>query len=194
MFPGNSPTGKLRCSHLSTERDIKTHMGYTLCRYGLSQAENLARFVVPIASRTYAKWIEAAAAGEWAGVEHGVQAWTLRLEDPATHVLAFERPDASIAACAFVRISGEVAHFGGLYVEDVARGLGGRLRDERLRISLEAGAKTAVMRIRESNAPARALAEKAGFTIVEEDPCARLSAVRRLVYAKPLDVPVLVPA
>lgn len=165
-----------------------------MCRYGLGQAESLARFVVPIASRTYAMWADPVSAGAWASVEHGVHAWTSRLEDMATHVLAFERPDTSIAACAFVRISEGVAHFGGLYVEDVARGLGGRLGDERLRISREAGARTAMMRIRESNAPARALAEKAGFSMVDEDPCARLSGVRRLVYAKPLDAPALVPA
>ena len=57
-----------------------------------------------------------------------------------------------------------------------------------------AGAATAVMLIRETNAPARKLAERAGFELVAEDPCSRLSAVPRLLYAKPLETPALLPA
>ena len=166
-------------------------MGYTLRRYGSGQGAILADFVVPIAIRTYATWVDSGSARAWARAEHGAEAWTARVEDPATHVLVCERPDTSIAACAFVRIAYETAHFGGLYVEDRGCGLGSRLRDERLRIGLEAGARTAVMRIRETNELARQLAEKAGFEIIGTDPCTRLSAVPRLLYSKELSVPVL---
>lgn len=169
-------------------------MGYTLRRYGTGQAERLARFVVPIASRTYARWVGDQSASGWARDEHGTGAWTARLADANTHVLVSERTDGSIAACGFVRIADHTAHFGGLYVEDVGVGLGRLLRDERLRISREAGAHTAVMLIRESNGPARLLAEKAGFQQVGEDTCARLSTVPRLVYSMPLSTPALIPA
>jgi L-amino acid N-acyltransferase YncA len=169
-------------------------MSYSLRRYGLGQADKLARFVVPIASRTYARWADPDSAGRWAAAEHGVPAWKTRLDDPATHVLVYERPDASIAACGFIRLSRDTAYLGGLYVEDVGCGLGRRLLAERLRIGRDFGAQTAVMLIRETNAAARVLAEKAGFEAIEEDPCGRLSAVRRLVYRRPLAAPVPVPA
>lgn len=165
-----------------------------MCRYTSGQGENLARFALPIATRTYAKWVDPASAREWAHAEHGADAWNARLADPATHVLACERPDGSIAACAFVRLSGGTAHFGGLYVADAGSGLGTRLCDERLRISRDAGARTAYMLIRATNAPARALAEKAGFAVAHEDPCPRLASVPRLVYTMPLDVQSLLPA
>jgi len=169
-------------------------MSYSLHRYRPGQAETLARFVVPIASRTYAKWVDHNSATLWALSEHGMAAWTARLDDPATHVLVYQRPDASIAACAFVRLSRDAAYLGGLYVEDVGRGLGRRLLDERLRIGGEFGAMSAVMLIRETNTPARILAEKAGFEVTDEDPCGRLSAVRRLVYRRRLAASVPVPA
>ena len=169
-------------------------MGYTLSRYAFGQGERRARFVVPIASSTYAKWADPASASDWASVEHGTQAWDSRLGDASTHVLVCERDDASVAGCAFVRLTEETAFFGGLYVEDTGRGLGRWLRDERLRISRDAGSRTAMMLIRESNAPARALAEKAGFVMVAEDPCTRLSTVPRLVYTMPLNAPALIPA
>lgn len=169
-------------------------MSYTLRRYGLGQGTKLACFVLPIAGKTYSKWVDPASAGAWALAEHGVAAWDARLEDPATHVLVCERPDGSIAACAFVRLRGDTAHFGGLYVEDVSCGLGKLLCQERIRISRESGVRRAVMLIRATNGPARALAAKAGFTAVDEDPCARLSTVPRLVYAMSLDAPVLLPA
>lgn len=168
-------------------------VSYTLHRYEPGTGDKLAGFVLPIATRTYANWADPLAAGVWARSEHGADAWNARLEDAATHVLVCERADASIAACAFVRIREATAFFGGLYVEDVGCGLGTQLRDERLRISREAGARTAVMLIRETNAPARILAEKAGFETVGDDPCTRLSTVHRLVYEKPLDAPALVP-
>ena len=169
-------------------------MGYTVARYGIGQAERLAHFVLPIAVRTYAKWVDRESASAWAQTEHDARAWNSRLADPSTHVLAAEREDASIAACAFVRLTAETAFFGGLYVEDTGRGLGALLRDERIRISREAGARAALMLIRETNAPARALAEKAGFTTVGEDPCTRLAAVPRLVYRLPLSTPALTTA
>ena len=169
-------------------------MSYTLGRYKLGQGAKLASFVLPIASRTYAKWVDPESASAWARSEHGMEAWTARLGDARTHVLVCERPDGSIAACAFVRVTDGVAHFGGLYVEDVGCGLGRRLCDERLRISREAGAHTAVMLIRKTNEPARALAAKAGFSMVDEDPCARLSTVPRLVYEMRLNAQILVPA
>lgn len=158
-------------------------------RYTSGQGEGLARFVLPIATRTYAKWVDPASARDWAHSEHGVDAWNLRLDDPATHVLVFERLDESIAACAFVRLRGETAHFGGLYVEDVGCGLGRMLSGERLHISREAGARTAFMLIRATNAPARALAAKAGFVMAHEDPCVRLTTVPRLVYTMSLESP-----
>lgn len=161
-------------------------MAYTLCRYGPGREAKLARFALPIAIRTYAKWVDSPSATAWAHLEHGADAWNARLVDATTHVLVCERPDESIAACAFVRIADHTAHFGGLYVEDAGRGLGTLLRDERLRISRETGARTAVMLIRETNEPARALAAKAGFTMVDVRPCTQLSAVPRLVYAMPL--------
>lgn len=167
-------------------------MSYTLRRYESGQADELAEFVLPIATRTYANWVDPIAAGVWADAEHGTAAWNSRLDDASTHVVVCERTDGSIAACAFVRISDSTAFLGGLYVEDVSCGLGTLLRDERLRIGREAGALTAVMLIRETNGPARKLAEKAGFEMVAEDPCARLSTVPRLLYAKPLDA--LLPA
>lgn len=169
-------------------------MNHTLCRYTSGQGAKLARFVLPIAIRTYAKWVDPESASAWAHSEHGVDAWDARLDDATTHVLAFERPDQSVAACAFVRVTAETAYFGGLYVEDGGRGLGSSLSAERVRISCESGARTAVMLIRETNAPARALAEKAGFVMVAEEPCARLSSVPRLLYAMPLDAQVLIPA
>ena len=169
-------------------------MGYSLRRYSPGQGDKLAEFVLPIATRTYSNWVGPVAAGMWAESEHGAGAWNSRLDDESTHVLVCERADGSIAACAFVRIASGTAFFGGLYVADVSRGLGTLLRDERLRISREAGAATAVMLIRETNVPARKLAERAGFELVAEDPCARLSAVPRLLYAKPLEAPALLPA
>ena len=169
-------------------------MSYSLHRYASGHAEKLARFVVPIAARTYARWVDDEAAIRWAGTEHGVQAWQARLDDSATHVLAYERPDGSIAACAFIRLRAETAFLGGLYVADVGCGLGRRLLDERLRIGREAGALSAVMLIREANTPARILAHKAGFEAVDHDPCGRLSTVPRLVYRKRLDAAVAVPA
>lgn len=164
-----------------------------MARCGIGQAERLASFVLPIAVRTYAKWVEPQSASTWAETEHGARAWDSRLADPATHVVAVERENDSIAACAFVRLTTETAFFGGLYVEDTGRGLGSFLRDERIRISREAGALTALMLIRETNAPARALAEKAGFAMVAEDPCTRLAAVPRLVYRLTLNLPAPVP-
>lgn len=161
-------------------------------RYESGQGDKLAGFVLPIATRTYAEWVDQVSAAVWAGSEHGAAAWAARLDDPTTHVLVCERADGSIAACAFIRITGETAFFGGLYVQDVACGLGSLLRDERLRIGREAGARTAVMLIRETNGPARMLAEKAGFEMAGEDPCSRLATVRRLVYEKPLNAPALV--
>lgn len=169
-------------------------MSYSLRRYGLGQAEKLARFVVPIASRTYARWVDEDSASRWAVTEHGVPAWETRLDDPATHVLVYERPDASIAACGFIRLSRDTAYLGGLYVEDVGCGLGRMLLNERLNIGRDFGAQTAVMLIRETNTPARVLAEKAGFEATEEDPCGRLSTVRRLVYRRRLTAAVPVPA
>ncbi len=169
-------------------------MSYSLRRYASGQAEMLARFVVPIASRTYAKWVDHDSAALWAGAEHGAPAWAERLDDVATHVLVYERPEGSIAACAFVRIRADTAYLGGLYVEDVGRGLGRLLLDERLRIGRESGALTAVMLIRETNTPARVLAQKAGFEAIAQDPCGRLSAVPRLVYTKRLTAAVPVPA
>lgn len=169
-------------------------MGYTLRRYEPDQGEKLAEFVLPIATRTYANWVDPAAAGVWAQSEHGARAWNSRLDDESTHVLVCERADASIAACAYVRINFGTAFFGGLYVGEISRGLGTLLRDERLRISRDAGASTAVMLIRGTNTPARRLAEKAGFEFVAEEPCSRLSTVPRLLYAKPLAVPALLPA
>lgn len=169
-------------------------MNYRLCRYESGQGEKLNRFVLPIASRTYAKWTDPASARAWARSEHGVEAWDARLGDPSTHVLVYERPDESVAACAFVRIAGETAHLGGLYVEDVGCGLGRMLRDERLRIGRESGARTALMLVRQANEPARAHAEKAGFALLGEDPCTLLSTLPRLVYAMALDAPVLLPA
>lgn len=169
-------------------------MGYTLRRYTSGQADELARFVVPIASRTYAKWVDHDSARLWAGAEHGVLAWHDRLADPATHVLVYERPDGSVAACGFVRLHGDTAYLGGLYVEDAGRGLGTLLLDERLRIGRECGAQTAVMLIRETNTPARVLAQKAGFEAIDQDPCGRLSTVPRLVYAKRLTAALPLPA
>lgn len=159
-------------------------MTYSLRRYTSGQAEKLARFVVPIASRTYAKWVDHGSAILWADAEHGVPAWEARLEDPATHVLVYERTDGSIAACGFIRLGAETAYLGGLYVEDAGRGLGTQLLEERLRIGRESGVATAVMLIRETNTPARLLAEKAGFEAIDQDPCGRLSSVPRLVYSK----------
>ena len=171
-------------------------MSYSLHRSAPGQAEKLARFVVPSASRTDAKWVDHDSASLWAGAEHGVSAWEVRLNDSATHVLVFERTNGSIAACGFVRVSGDTAYLGGLYVEDVGCGLGRRLLDERLRIGRESGALTAVMLVRETNTPARILAQKAGFEAIDQNPCGRLSTVPRLVYTKRLDsaVPVSVPA
>ncbi len=169
-------------------------MGYSLHRYAPGQAEKLARFVVPIAIRTYAKWVDDDSASVWAGTEHGAAAWQARLDDSATHVMVYERPDGSIAASGFVRVRAETAYLGGLYVQDVGRGLGRRLLDERLIIGRESGARTAVMLIRETNTPARLLAQKAGFEAVDHDPCGRLSTVPRLVYTKRLDAAVPVPA
>lgn len=168
-------------------------MNYTLCRYGPGRSADLARFVVPIAGETYARWVGHCAAVGWAHSEHGVDAWDVRLADPSTHVLVCERPDGSIAACGFLRITADTAHLGGLYVGDVARGLGTRLCEERLKISRAAGARTAVMFIRETNTPARALAEKAGFSVVDQRPCERLSTVTRLLYSMSLDARVLLP-
>ena len=150
--------------------------------------------MLPIATRTYAKWVDPASAGQWAESEHGADSWNARLDDSQTHVLAFERPDGSVAACAFVRLRGETAHFGGLYVQDAGCGLGRQLCDERLRISREAGVRTAFMLIRATNEPARALAGKAGFSMAHEEPCARLATVPRLVYTMPLEAPALLPA
>jgi L-amino acid N-acyltransferase YncA len=164
-------------------------MSYSLHRYGSGQGKRLARFVLPIACRTYAQWVDAAPARAWARFEHGVQAWNARLDDPFTHVLVCERTNGSIAACAFVQITGETAYFGGLYVEDTGRGLATSLREERLRIARESGARTALMVIRRTNEPARILAEKAGFSVVGEKPCALLPTVPRLVYAMALDAP-----
>lgn len=169
-------------------------MRYSLHRYAPGRAGKLARFVVPIASRTYAEWVDLSLATLWAGVEHGVSAWDARLGDSATHVLVFERPDTSIAACGFVRVTDESAYLGGLYVEDVGRGLGSRLIDERLRIGRESGAPTATMLIRETNTPARVLAEKAGFAATDHAPCGRLSTVPRLVYTQRLNAAVAIPA
>jgi len=169
-------------------------MSYSLRRYESGQAVKLARFVVPIASRTYGKWVDHDSASLWAGAEHGVPAWEVRVNDPATHVLVFERSDASIAACGFVRISADTAYLGGLYVEDVGCGLGRRLLDERLRIGRQSGALTAFMLIRETNTPARVLAQKAGFEAIDQDPCGRLSTVPRLVYTKRLTAGARVPA
>ena len=169
-------------------------MSYSLRRYRPGQAEKLARFVVPIASRTYASWVDPDSASLWAAAEHGVPAWAARLDDTATHVLVYERRDASIAACAFIRLSRDTAYFGGLYVEDVGCGLGRLLLDERLRIGHDFGAQSAVMLIRETNTRARVLAEKAGFEATAEDPCGRLSTVRRLVYRRPLAAAVPVSA
>lgn len=168
-------------------------MGYTLRRYRPGQAGTLAAFVVPIATRTYADWVDPHSAGVWADSEHGLDAWNARLADPATHVLVYERDDGSVAACAFVRISAETAFLGGLYVQDIACGLGTGLRDERVRLARDAGARTAVMLIREANGPARLLAERAGFDMVGEDPCTRLSTVPRLIYSKTLEAPALLP-
>ncbi|WP_313675143.1 GNAT family N-acetyltransferase [Mycolicibacterium sp.] len=114
--------------------------------------------------------------------------------DSSTHVLVCERPAGSIAACAFVQITEETAYFGGLYVEDVGRGLGTMLVTERLRIARESGARTALMLVRQTNEPARNHAEKAGFSVVGEKPCQLVSTVPRLVYAMALDAPALVPA
>jgi GNAT superfamily N-acetyltransferase len=169
-------------------------MSYSLRRYRLGQAEKLARFVVPIATRTYARWVDLEPARVWAAAEHGAPAWQTRLDDPATHVLVYERLDSSIAACAFIRLSRDTAYLGGLYVEDVGCGLGRMLLDERLRIGRDFGAQTAVMLIRETNTPARVLAEKAGFEATDEDPCGHLSTVRRLVYRRRLEAAVPVPA
>lgn len=169
-------------------------MSYTLCRCQPGHADKLADFAVPIATRTYSEWVDASEALAWALAEHGIASWNERLADAGTHVLVCERPDTSIAACAFVRIAGDTAYLGGLYVQDVACGLGTMLRDERLRISREAGVHTAVMVIRSTNGPARALAERAGFAVVDERPCAHLSTVPRLVYEKRLSAPLLVPA
>lgn len=169
-------------------------MNYTLCRYTPHQAGKLAAFVLPIAGRTYARWVDPVSARAWALSEHGVDAWGARLGDTATHVLAYERPDASVAACAFVRITDTTAHFGGLYVQDAGCGLGTLLYTERLRISRESGVHTAVMLIRATNGPARALAEKAGFTAAGEDPCSQLSSVPRMRYSMQLETPALVPA
>lgn len=169
-------------------------MSYSLHRYASGQAEKLARFVVPIASRTYANWVDPESASRWADAEHGVPAWEVRLDDSATHVLVFERTDASIAACGFVRVSADTAYLGGLYVEDTGCGLGRRLLAERLRIGHESGALTAFMLIRETNTPARVLAQKAGFEAIDQDPCGRLSTVPRLVYTKRLTAAVPVPA
>lgn len=167
-------------------------VSYRVRRYEPGQGDKLADFVLPIATRTYAEWVEPVSAAIWARAEHGAAAWAARLDDATTHVLVCERTDGSIAACAFVRITGETAFFGGLYVEDVACGLGSLLRDERLRIGRQAGARTAVMLIRQTNGPARILAEKAGFEMVGEDPCTRLATVQRLVYQKSLNAPALV--
>jgi L-amino acid N-acyltransferase YncA len=169
-------------------------MGYSLRRYAPGQADKLARFVVPIARRTYAKWVDDDSARLWADAEHGAAAWGERLDDPATHVLVYERADGSIAACAFVRLRADSAYLGGLYVEDVGCGLGRGLLDERLRIGRAAGALTATMLIRETNTPARVLATKAGFEAIDQDPCGRLSTVPRLVYTKRLNAAVPVPA
>jgi GNAT superfamily N-acetyltransferase len=169
-------------------------MSYSMRRYASGQAEKLARFAVPVASRTYAKWVAPDSAAMWADAEHGIAAWTARLDDPATHVLVFERPDGSIAACGFVAVREDTAHLGGLYVEDVGRGLGRGLLDERLRIGRESGAVTAVMLIRETNTPARVLAQKAGFEAKHQDPCGLLSTVPRLVFTKRLSAGVPVPA
>lgn len=169
-------------------------MTYAMSRYAHGQGEKLARFVLPIASRTYAEWVDPVSASAWAGAEHGAQQWNARLRDSSTHVLVCERDDTSIAACAFVRLTEETAFFGGLYVEDVGRGLGRWLCDERIRISREAGAGAAMMLIRESNLPARTLAAKTGFIAVAEDPCTRLAAVPRLVYRMTLTSPALIPA
>lgn len=158
-----------------------------LCRYESGQGERLSRFVLPIACRTYSQWIGTASARAWARSEHGVEAWNERLADPATHVLAYERADRTIAACAFVRVSDETAYLGGLYVEDVGRGLGRMLRDERLRIARESGARTALMLVRQTNEPARIHAEKAGFAVVGVKPCQLVSTVPRLVYAMALE-------
>ena len=158
-------------------------MSYKLCRYEPGQGDMLSRFVLPIAGRTYAKWVDTASAHEWARSEHGVHAWNARLADSSTYVLVYERPDESIAACAFVRITDEMAYLGGLYVEDIGRGLGRMLRDERLRIGRHAGARTAVMLVRQTNEPARNHAEKAGFSMVGEESCTQLPTVPRLVYA-----------
>lgn len=79
-------------------------MSYTLRRYHAGHGERLAQFVLPIAGRTYANWVDPDLAHSWATSEHGAESWNLRLADPATHVLAVERTDTSIAACAFVRI------------------------------------------------------------------------------------------
>lgn len=163
-------------------------------RYGSGPADKLACFVLPIAARTYADWVDPESADRWARSEHGVDAWRARLESVGTHVLVCERPDVSIAACAFVRVTDRTAFLGGLYVEDTGRGLGSRLRDARLRIGSAAGADTAVMLIRETNLPARILAEKAGFEVRGHDPCTRLATVPRLVYAKALNAPALVSA
>ena len=168
-------------------------MDYKLCRYEAGEGEKLNRFVVPIASRTYAEWVDVGSARAWARSEHGVEAWNARLNDPSTHVLVYERPDESIAACAFVRISDGTAYFGGLYVEDTGCGLGRMLRDERLRIGRESGARTALMLVRQTNEPARTHAEKAGFAMIGEEPCPVLSTVPRLVYAMALNVPALRP-
>lgn len=169
-------------------------MSYSLQRYTSGRADALARFVVPIATRTYAKWTDHDSASLWADAEHGRIAWADRLADPATHVLVCERPDNSIAACGFVRLGAETAYLGGLYVEDVGRGLGTLLLDERLRIGRESGARTAVMRIRETNTPARVLAQRAGFDVIDEDPCGQLSNVPRLLYSKELTAALPVPA
>lgn len=168
-------------------------MDYTLHRYGPGQAVTLAGFVLPIAGRTYARWVDAASADIWALSEHGVRSWISRLNDAATHVLVYERPGASVAACAFVRIRDTTAHFGGLYVQDAGRGLGTSLYAERLRICRESDARTAEMVIRQTNGPTRALAAKAGFTVAGEDPCTRLSTVPRLRYTRRVRERALVP-
>ena len=62
-------------------------MGYTLFRYGIGQGEKLAHFVLPIATRTYAKWVDAASARTWASSEHGADAWNTRLDNPAKRII-----------------------------------------------------------------------------------------------------------
>lgn len=47
------------------------------------------------------------------------------------------------------------------------------------------------MLIRQTNEPARSHAEKAGFALAGEEPCALLSTVPRLVYAMTLNAAAL---